>query len=500
MAGLGLHAVASVLRQGDHDLALRNFPAMARKTRALKLPVELSHLEPFLLSGESGPTSFFSRYQRLGPSPEDCAGEILSLSVDLILLSCFAFAYADDLLDLVREIRRRDPDTPIGVGGAGATVHPLYFLADGSIQYVFLGEAEISLMPFLRQLTRRTPDFESVPNLMWMDSGSLHSSGQRLYTGDDDIIPVCAVSPGPATKGRVVVSASFSRGCPHRCRFCSIHLCHGRGFRKAPLDRIAASLPVVETGDSVHVNLEDDSLLTAPAFLEEIVTTMRRAYPQLTFTAENGLESGLVTAAEVRRLGQLGARGLNLSLASADASVLSREGRVPATEPFAEAVTTAVEVGLPTTSYVICGLAGDTHSTVVANLAFLYKLPTKIAVSLFYPVPGLPGFTDLTLFESGASHRCGGSAAYPWTGSLTTRQLTTVFRLARFLNLLKSPEGDGIYRELVEKTLASRRLQTLVRLSGRPQIAEVPETDTDLVEATLEAAGVAPGGHVRPYN
>ena len=74
--------VEKILQKQGWGTRLLHFPRMGKQ--ALPLPPALSHLKKYLIPGEFGPTAFFTRYQRFGPSPEDSAGIILSENPDAV--------------------------------------------------------------------------------------------------------------------------------------------------------------------------------------------------------------------------------------------------------------------------------------------------------------------------------------------------------------------------------------------------------------------------------
>jgi len=113
MSGLGAAAVARAVLLHGHTPIYKDFTTEIRKTPAVPLPAELNYLKQVLMPGEFGQTSFFSKYKRLGPSPEACAEQLLATAPDAVLISCFAFAYSDDTLALARAIRKAAPYIPI---------------------------------------------------------------------------------------------------------------------------------------------------------------------------------------------------------------------------------------------------------------------------------------------------------------------------------------------------------------------------------------------------
>ena len=147
LSALGEKIVETILHRRGWHTRLLHFPKTGKQ--GLPLPPALSHLKTCLIPGEFGPTAFFSKYHRFGPSAEDSAAIILNENPDAVFLSCFAFAYADDTLSLARHLKEQRPSVPVYVGGAGVSVLPGYFQAENSIDAVIAGEAEGALATFL---------------------------------------------------------------------------------------------------------------------------------------------------------------------------------------------------------------------------------------------------------------------------------------------------------------------------------------------------------------
>ncbi|MDD5676030.1 MAG: cobalamin-dependent protein, partial [Chitinivibrionales bacterium] len=139
-ASLGAQIVTDILTKENFKVCLYNFPV--RQSHTLPLPEQMGFLSPFIIPEEEGKCSFFTTYRHFGPIFEQCLCKIMALHPDIVFLSCFAFCYADQSLELARIIKRASPKMPVAIGGAGVSAYPGYFLKDGSIDYVFSGEAE----------------------------------------------------------------------------------------------------------------------------------------------------------------------------------------------------------------------------------------------------------------------------------------------------------------------------------------------------------------------
>lgn len=482
-SALGARVVEGILTQHGVEVTFHDFAGRSRAGCILTLPDHLSHLRDFIVPHETGPVSFFTRYHRFGPSIEDCAVEICDSRPDVIFVACFAFCYAASAIELAEECRTRLPRCSIVMGGAGASVHPGYFLRSPAIDYVLTGEAETVLPPFLRFLRSSNETPGQVPNVWYREDRGIRASGVQQF-GDSAIhVPISLWSPNSR---RLIVRTAVSRGCPRTCRYCANHLVHGRALRTAGFESVDISLgrTGLETFDKqkhITVVLEDDNLLAAPDYTLELLALLRRRFREPDILFENGIDYLHLTPELVQRLVLAGVARFSLSLCSVDSETVRSQNRPHDADRYGAIVAALQHLGIPSVTYFICGLASDTRETIAASLAYLYSTPTLSGISLFYPVPGLADYADLTVFDEVHPSLCAGSSAWPWSGSLSTQTMVTAFRLSRYVNLCKKRYRSGVENTIVNKVQSERRLYTIVRCGERREIALVPEQDQELV-------------------
>ncbi|HAK47360.1 MAG TPA: hypothetical protein DCO79_15755 [Spirochaeta sp.] len=466
-SALGPAVLQNILADFGITADIYNFPAMGRKPARLRLPDELDYLVPHLLPDEVGPVSFFTRYHRFGPAAPECALKLLQNKPDIVFISCFAWAYAEECICLAAEIKRLNPQIIIAAGGAGVTVNPGYFSESGLIDWVLPGRAEEVLPPFLD----KSP-VSSSPGFVMSETGVSEKKNLRF------------------------ISSMLTRGCPKACRFCANHIVHGRGFRKAEIKDIKSGISSIPSGMNIHMNFEDDNLLYDADYFFEVLEIIRDRFPDAVFSAENGLDYTYIDRPSVNKLIELGFSSFNFSMASSSQSLLSKENRPSNSDKLDCAITAAAEQGINSTTYFICGLEDDNLSSTLDNILRLHELPTLTGISMFYPVPGLPGFPR-KMMSSLTPRLCAGSSARPWNESLSTAQLITAFRLSRLSNLLKTtgkriPGAGGrifnreLTNKLISETARTGRLQTIAGKTVR----EVPLQDEELVSGFLAAVSI----------
>jgi hypothetical protein len=120
----------------------------------------------------------------------------------------------------------------------------------------------------------------------------------------------------------------------------------------------------------------------------------------------------------------------------------------------------------------------------------LIEKETTIGVSLFYPVPGLPGFRDLKIFDTLSPTLCCGSSAWPWNNSLSTETLVTAFRIARVINCMHSFDLTDQEHEVITRTIETGSLHTMVKNKGERRVVEVPRQDKELVRMVFSSTAV----------
>ncbi|MFP4442035.1 MAG: B12-binding domain-containing radical SAM protein [Spirochaetia bacterium] len=446
-SSLGAVSLKRVLQLSGIESELHNFPGLRKKGVPIIFPEYLSHLKPHILPDEYGGTSFFTSYRRFSADYRECAGNLIKKGYDRIYISLFAYCYAQEAVRLAEALRDMSYKNDIIIGGAGVTVNPLYF--ESSFPGIVLpGSAETVLPGYPGSSVKEITELP----FLWSVTGS--------------------------RKGRIQVSAMLSRGCPRHCKFCANYLVHGRNFRTVLLREIERELQYFPSGTPIHINFEDDNILNAPEYFTGVLKLIGRKFPGATFSAENGLDYHLLSPEMMETLISLGFISFRFTLGSARSNVLQCQNRPGDTDRLRVLCGLADSRGIPVTVYFICGLENDTPESTAETLTLAAELPVLSGISMFYPVPGIPGFTDPHLLNTYHPGLFKGSSAYPWTGSLTTRALITAFRISRFINLERKKRLTPDEEQLISVIRKSGRLHTFVKNKNgsRP----VPHTDPDL--------------------
>lgn len=437
-AALGAKVVDRELKKQGVKSLLLNLPLILPRGKNIPLPKDFDHLSPFIIEGERGPISFFTKYKRFGPKVSESADLIFSNDPDIIFISLFAWAYAQDAVNLAKEIKDRSSDkVQLVIGGPGVSVYPEFFENTDLFDYVISGEAEEVISLLVKK--------EPLPS---------------KHISEKDPEPILNLNIDKS--GKQWVSTILSRGCPLKCKFCSNHLTQGRIFRSTSLEALKSELKKLKVSlkDPIHINLEDDNLLIRKTYFKEAILLLKKYMPQATFSIDNGLDYTYMTTEFTTFLIDQGFNSFTFSLGSSDLNILKKEERPADLDKLELILATIKKRGIPVKTFFISGLPEDSLVSISRTLIYLHRLNTDSGLSMFYPVPGLPRFENKEIFTAKISNLCCGSSAYPWADSLTTEEMVTVFRLSRLSNLINNREKSLNDIKLIQKIKEDKKLYT----------------------------------------
>jgi len=333
------------------------------------------------------------------------------------------------------------------LGGSHASAAPLSLLADPSVDFVIRGEGERPLVSLLRMLQDKG-DLSRVPNLAFRRDGRviLNPVEENFPLGDLPWPDLSDLDPTRYRLGRKPLATLVtSRGCPHRCAFCSVHATFGSTYRRRPVADVVSEVRRRWDQGYRAFDFEDDNLNADPGAAKALFRALLAEFGKRTLAlhAMNGVSYLGLDRELLDLMARAGFAHLNLSLVSRDPDVCSRTGRPHDLAAFEAAVDEAVSLDLRVVAYQILGLPGEPVVEAVETLVYLARLPVLVGASPFYLPPGSP---------------LAGASPEPTGSDLVRARLTalgtgpdegardavyTLFVTARIVNFLKGLSTEG---------------------------------------------------------
>ncbi|MEE8484523.1 MAG: radical SAM protein [Nitrospinota bacterium] len=167
-------------------------------------------------------TSFFSL------SPEQAADGILNTNPDVVGFSVLT-VYYPQLKKIIRRIKEIKPEITVLCGEPHATLAPTHLLKNPDIDFIFLGDADISLPSFLKELASNPRDelktypAEKMPGVANMrgEAVALRGLGPILKNLDEAPFPEKEAYYKKNPSLKILYTTICSRGCIYKCTYCN---------------------------------------------------------------------------------------------------------------------------------------------------------------------------------------------------------------------------------------------------------------------------------------
>lgn len=489
--------------------------------RTVPPPPELSYLKEYYPFADSSPFSTFHNYFRFGADPEKAASLIAELKPGLIGISSLFSPYCSEVKALARAIKGCC-DAPIVAGGGHASACPKSLLSEPSIDMAIRGEGERPLVELIRTLLKGA-SLEGVPNLAFKDDRGIRLNPKaEPYPFEELPRPDLSDLPKDAYlyDGAPMCMITSTRGCPHRCAFCSSRTVFEGGFRiRRPEDVFDEMKERFREGYRIF-DFEDDNLAHSRRHFLRLLELIENGFPKkaVRLLAMNGLSYAFLDKVVLAAMAKAGFESLNISLVSQSASTLFRLERPAGLALFTETVRSARAMGWRITAYQIIGLPCEGIEEMQETAAILARLPVLLGPSVYYSAPGSRLAGDPEGLSEADMVKARSTAMAIEGDGFTRREIYSLFVASRIINFLKSAKGLEDGREIsIEEALdiisrqgerAEAGLEILGRLqrerilyaSTRKGLMPLPMFRFDVLKDILDKAGwisTPAGGIVR---
>jgi radical SAM superfamily enzyme YgiQ (UPF0313 family) len=332
---------------------------------------------------------------------------------DLVGISCMFSAQMENALRLAELVKQVNPRIVTIVGGSHPTVRPKdFFEMTRAIDLVCLGEGEYTLREVVEKLNAGLTVSDTL-GVAARDGESVRINAPRPRITPLDDLPLPAYHlldledyfslyargytdrPVPRTGGfERSVSLITSRGCPHQCIFCSVHLHMGRGWRAHSVDYVQRHLGLLTNTYGVrHIHFEDDNVSLDAGRFQGILKLLQVTHPPLSWDTPNGLRVDTLTKEILQLCRDSGCIYLIFGVESGNQQVLDNVvNKRLELETVVRASAWAKEIGIDAMAFYVIGFPKETKSQMEDTINFAVRLQAQYGITpyLFVATP-LPG-------------------------------------------------------------------------------------------------------------
>ncbi len=339
-----------------------------------------------------------------GLSYDEIVNRIRDYKPDMVGFSCIFSGQIAGIREIARRVRKEvDPDTVLVAGGTHPSFLPERTLENTELDYIVLGEGELTFRDII-QAHNRGHGIEEIDGLAYRANGTVQVNPRINYVEDLDDLPLPArdllpmeeyfkanVPMGLHWRKRRNTPIITSRGCPHRCAFCSSHIHWGDRYRPRTPGSVLDEIEHLKSVYNVQeLKFQDDNLTIPRARAQAIFEGMIERGLVMPWNTPNGVAIWTLDEELIKLMKKSGCFEFTLAIESGDPWVLKNIVKKPLKlEKAVEIARLARKYKISTTGYFIIGFPGETREQIQTTLDFALKIGIDhIAPFIYNPLPG----------------------------------------------------------------------------------------------------------------
>jgi anaerobic magnesium-protoporphyrin IX monomethyl ester cyclase len=308
----------------------------------------------------------------------------------------YAYKWGHFLCEAAKEI---NPSIPVVIGGGHPSVILEETMKDENIDYLVVGEAEVSFLQLLDALNEGPePDFSKVGGLIYRSEGKITHNRRNDYIWELDEIPFPAYdiidvnkymdtyAEGSSERQKTLTMIS-SRGCPFDCTFCNVYQSWGKKFRKRSTENIMAEIDyLIDQFQVEEICFVDDNMTIDKKRTLEICDGLKSR--DVAWRVVN-VASFVTNETMLTQMKESGCTKISISVESGSPQVIEDMKKPVDLDWSEDVVNICRRVGLPVTVAFITGMPYETKDDMMKTFEWAGRVrPDWCTFSILVPYPG----------------------------------------------------------------------------------------------------------------
>ena len=337
----------------------------------------------------------------LGQKWGDISDEIKRSKPDAVGISCPFSCQSDNAHKVAELVKEYDADVPVIMGGAHPSTLPKRVLQDQNVDYVVIGEGELTMLNLLKTLS--TGAFNEIDGFAYREEGKTVINPKKRFINDIDSLPFPArhllpmneyfnaeAPHGPELMRKPFTSMITSRGCPFNCVFCSIHSIWGHKWRARNADNVVLEIEhLIDVYQIREIHFEDDNLTLDKRRMEKICDLILDRGLDVRWFTPNGVAIWTLDKNLLEKMKKSGCYKLCFGIESGCPQTLQFIKKPINLTHARQVIHWANDVGIWTHGFFVIGFPYETKEAIYETLRFAVESDLDFA-SFFIATP-LPG-------------------------------------------------------------------------------------------------------------
>ena len=309
---------------------------------------------------------------------------------DIVGISAPSFKCFSDAVKLSKAVRRRK--IPVVWGGAITSLIPEIVLKTGVVDYIVIGEGEITLLELVNAITGKTSPAD-IDGLAYIESGKTVINPVREFAdlADLPIIDFKFVDPKKYFVENVgckkMLHVYASKGCICRCTYCYNPYYSRCNWRSRPPEYYLSEIKyLVENCGMDGVCFADDLLSPNSAHLTEFCNRIIESGVKFIWGGE--FRADMPSRENLQLMYDSGCRWIYFGIESGSDERQQLIKKRLNLQKAKETVAFCGEIGIATSTSFIINYPDETQDELIKTLSYMQQLKSDILLPSFYgPIP-----------------------------------------------------------------------------------------------------------------
>lgn len=313
-----------------------------------------------------------------------------SFSPDIVGISVIASKNLADAVKISKIVKKRN--LPVIWGGQLPTLIPELELNHGVVDYVVVGEGEITCLELITALENNT-SLHHVDGLAFAEQGKVVVNKDREH-GDLALLPIIDFTFIDPSKylvmnvnGKKMLHTYSSKGCIHHCAYCyNPSFCKGI-WRPRPIEYLLSEMRYLVDNYAIEGLFFVDDLLSPNSkhlryFCDKIIES------NIGIEWGCDMRADTVTKEELQRMHDAGCRWIFFGIESGSEDMQKKIKKGLNLNKAIETINYCKEIGITTTTSFIVGLPDETEEELKKTIKIAQEINSDVKIAFsFGPVP-----------------------------------------------------------------------------------------------------------------
>lgn len=321
-----------------------------------------------------------------------------AFSPDIVCISALAFRSFDDAVKLSKAAKKMN--IPVVWGGPIPSLIPELVLKSGVVDYVVIGEGEITLLDLINAIVEKRP-LQEVDGLAFIKNNKIVVNKDRTFA-DLSQLPILdfrLVDPSnyfiSNASCKRVVHLYTAKGCVGQCTFCYSPCFHKRFWRARPIEYVLSEIKyLVDNYNIDGVCFADDLLTSNKQYLYNFCNKINES--NIDFFWGCDMRIDMCNKKDLQLMYDAGCRWIFFGIESGSQQRQKLIKKYLNLDKALETIDYCKEIGIETTTSFIIGLPGETEEELKETMRFSRKINSDFKFAFIYgPVPQTESYNKL---------------------------------------------------------------------------------------------------------